>query len=676
MKKSILLICIVLLLALTMVMLFACDKGTKVMHQDDEVTTTDTGKDSGKTPSGGGSNPNPSGGGDQQPSGGSTPSGGDSGGGDTTPTQPQVVYTTVQKGQAFQNGSTINLPTNTKAIGISSDLSNGDASSSAEGDDILNQYLVAFDAYNKVLTGNDGRITFTVRHKFYYEHEMRIVDSVDDDGNPIQIKIYALDDSNNYIYKEDEHGDKIPLVDENGKVVFAEDCTDEKEILGEDDFELLQEDFGMDVIKVKVVRNFLFVCFIVKLPANFDYNNNNATYNMLLEDGTTHTFKRSDLPKIRSDFNDDFDYDAHYYTSNKFTQSYVINLETSKIYPLTGVNIDTIYDDGYILRSDDNKAYDVRCLADDSNLSLIDISGIINDPHTISVFKDKAGILYVMSDNVSTMTVSLKQSGTLPYVSYPNYIRNDQYYIPYILQDKKGNVYTFVNHKLKKVIGFDFNNAVLSYSEENYGENSNLILFDDDFVKGMQYGYLISGKFDDPLLYFDDMSVLNPGVNKIGDSNMGFRPGLNLNSHKHFAFYLDVSFLPAMLILDKTTFGLYIAIPDLYLDKVSVATTLGMPDGCQMSISFYEISLVYNNSPLDLTGIQDISYTYHDEEKYLEIKLFMGKDDSFNDIYYLTTIDLMMTEFPESIEFSLTTGKPARLLMGLASNIITIQPIN
>ncbi|MBO4694538.1 MAG: hypothetical protein J5656_01245 [Clostridia bacterium] len=676
MRKHFLIIVLVLMLALLLGTLVACsNKGTV---STTKLPDSDTGKVT-PTPN---PNPNPN----PQPSGGdsggsTTPDNPPSGGGDTNPDTPQptptpVVYTTVQRGQAFNNGATINLPTNTKAIGISSNLSDGNATSSADGDeDILNQYLVAFDEYNRVLTGNDGRITFTVRHKFYYEHETELVDGsdVDDEGNPIQIEVYVIDGEGNYVYKLDEHDEKIPLLDENGNVVFADDCTDEKEILGEDNFEILQEDFGMDVLKVKIVRNFMFVCFIVKLPADFDYSNNNATYNMLLEDGTAYVFTRSDLPKIRSDFSEDYDYDAHFYTSDLFTQSYVINLETSKIYPLNGISIDTIFEDGYV-KLNDNKAYDVRCLADDSNLSLIDISGIINDPHTISVFKDKAGILYVMADNVSTMTAALKQNGTLPYVSYPDYHRENKYYLPYIIQDKKGNVYTFINHKLKKIIGFDFDNNALEYSEENYGE-STIIVFDDEFMKGVHYNYLICGNYSDAGYQLVDMSLYSAGEKlELID---GFYPSYCYE--KHFGFYMDKSiFFPFIFVLDMKeflNFGLYIAIPDMYLSSISVSTILGLPDGFGMDVSYYRIPLVFNNSPLDLTGIQDITYIYHEEDQYLEIKLFMGKDDSFNDIYYYTTVDLMMTEFPESIEFTLNRTTPTRGY-SVGENIITIQPIN
>ena len=286
----------------------------------------------------------------------------------------------------------------------------------------------------------------------------------------------------------------------------------------------------------------------------------------------------------------------------------------------------------------------------------------------------KAGILYVMADNVSTMTTTLKQNGTLPYVSYPNYDRNGTSYLPYILQDKKGNAYTFVNHKLKKIIGFDFDNNVLEYSEENYGEND-LIIFADKFMKGAKYNYLIFEKSEYPNIFFIDFNGYNLG-DEIIPSTYTFRP--QVESDNHIGFYLDISFLPAIFVLDKkvlTNFGLYIAIPELYLDKISVSTIYGLPDGCSMEFSFYQIPLVYNNSPLDLTGIQDIIYTYHKEDQYLEIRLFMGKDDSFNDIYYYTTVDLMMTEFPESIEFTLTKTTPTRGY-SVGENIITIQPIN
>ena len=194
-----------------------------------------------------------------------------------------------------------------------------------------------------MLTGSAGRISFTITRKIYYQHEtitVPVLDEfgepvLDDNNEPVTQEIYKKDTDGHYIYKLDEHDEKIPLLDENGDYIFADDCTDEEEVLGEVEIEIFQEDFGMSVLKIKVIRNFVFVCFVLPVPD--ECYTSNKTYTMLLANGTVISFSRYDLPAPRG--NNDPDYDMVNYTNGYFTQSYVINLETDKIYPLNGVNI-------------------------------------------------------------------------------------------------------------------------------------------------------------------------------------------------------------------------------------------------------------------------------------------------------------------------------------------------
>ena len=725
MRKHVLIFFVALMLILAIFTLVACSgNDSTTSTPQNNIDNNPSGDQGGNQPSGG---DQPSG---NQPSGGDNsgnqPSGGDNGQGNpdtnTTPNPPAPTYTVVQS-TVNLGDYTINIPDNAKSIGIVADIEPDSATTSADDDEThLLGYLAAFDEYNKLLTGKGGRISFTTTRKYYYKHATETATVLDESGEPlvdengevITQDIYVLDENENYVYELDEHGDKIPLLDEDGNYVFAEDCEDDKEVFGEVEVELLQEDFGMSVIKIKVIRNFIFICFALPVPDEC-YETNN-TYTMLLADGTVFEFTRRDLPALRGD--NDNNYDVTNYTSDLFTQSYVINLDNSKIYPLNGVNIAELNEYGFAF-VDDDKVYDIRLIEGDDNLRLIDISGIINDENTVSTHKDKNGIIYVESKNSSRITTNIFQNGTLPCVFYPkNNIEGQSginVLMPYILIDKQGNAYiNNINH-FNMIIGLDKETNKLIFSEQSYGNGKEPLIFDYtdpyDSYFVIQYNYLMLTYYGGSYGTTNGSAYCSFETTRIDLSTNEKAPGDRLWSYNYECLNNSYSGQVLVYTFNENICGAYFILDTFGIRDVSslggfdeAEDINGEPlhkSNAQFAIAFktfsnladkynidsnkwyysyewawYLFDVKYNGTTIDPSTVENFLWQIDYVNKYINFTLFMGKDDSFNDIYYYGSIDFTASTLPEFFEVQSSSDRPTRDSEELSENIIVIQPLN
>lgn len=282
----------------------------------------------------------------------------------------------------------------------------------------------------------------------------------------------------NYVYELDASGKEIPRQERNADniedYVYAdtipEDELDEKEKIVEVTIVKSQDTFALDIIKLKVVNNFAFICFAIPIP---DECYSGGVYTIEEADGTITRFTATDLPERKTEANADR-YDSVDYYTNRFVQSYILDTNTGKIYALGNNNLDEVDDFGMALMGD--KKYEIRLDDEDKiNLTLRDISSNIVDYEgnsALAVYKDRNGIIYVKEsyENRTKTGIVHYDNINLTFVYYSlNFDNNDYgWKTPSFIFDYKNNAYSFKDGKLKMVIGYDKSTNELKYSEEDY----------------------------------------------------------------------------------------------------------------------------------------------------------------------------------------------------------------
>lgn len=286
----------------------------------------------------------------------------------------------------------------------------------------------------------------------------------------------------NYIYELDESGNEIPRQERNADNVvdyvyadtIPEDELDEKEKIVEVTIVKSQDTFALDIIKLKVVNNFAFICFAIPIP---DECYLGGVYTIEEADGTITRFTATDLPERKTEANADR-YDSVDYYTNRFVQSYILDTNTGKIYALGDNNLDEVDEFGMALIG--NKKYEIRLDDEDKvTLTLRDISKNIVDYEgnsALAVYKDKNGIIYVKEsyENRTLVDVVHYSNINITFVYYsvlmePNHAK---WYTPPFVFDFKNNAYSFIDGQLKMVIGYDDETKKLVYSEKDYSKTN------------------------------------------------------------------------------------------------------------------------------------------------------------------------------------------------------------
>ncbi len=286
----------------------------------------------------------------------------------------------------------------------------------------------------------------------------------------------------NYVYELDASGKEIPRQERNADniedYVYAdtipEDELDEKEKIVEVTIVKSQDTFALDIIKLKVVNNFAFICFAIPIP---DECYLGGVYTIEEADGTITRFTATDLPERKTEANADR-YDSVDYYTNRFVQSYILDTNTGKIYALGNNNLDEVDEFGMALIG--NKKYEIRLDDEDKvTLTLRDISKNIVDYEgnsALAVYKDKNGIIYVKEsyENRTLVDVVHYNNINITFVYYsvlmePNHAK---WYTPPFVFDFKNNAYSFIDGQLKMVIGYDDETKKLVYSEKDYSKTN------------------------------------------------------------------------------------------------------------------------------------------------------------------------------------------------------------
>lgn len=286
----------------------------------------------------------------------------------------------------------------------------------------------------------------------------------------------------NYVYELDESGNEIPRQERNADNVvdyvyadtIPEDELDEKEKIVEVTIVKSQDTFALDIIKLKVVNNFAFICFAIPIP---DECYLGGVYTIEEADGTITRFTAADLPERKTEANAD-KYDSVDYYTNRFVQSYILDTNTGKIYALGENNLDEVDEFGMALMGD--KKYEIRLDDEDKiNLTLRDISSNIVDYEgnsALAVYKDRNGIIYVKEsyENRTLVDVVHYSNINITFVYYsvlmePNHAK---WYTPPFVFDFKNNAYSFIDGQLKMVIGYDDETKKLVYSEKDYSKTN------------------------------------------------------------------------------------------------------------------------------------------------------------------------------------------------------------
>lgn len=286
----------------------------------------------------------------------------------------------------------------------------------------------------------------------------------------------------NYVYELDASGKEIPRQERNADniedYVYAdtipEDELDEKEKIVEVTIVKSQDTFALDIIKLKVVNNFAFICFAIPIP---DECYSGGVYTIEEADGTITRFTAADLPERKTEANAD-KYDSVDYYTNRFVQSYILDTNTGKIYALGDNNLDEVDEFGMALIG--NKKYEIRLDDEDKvTLTLRDISKNIVDYEgnsALAVYKDKNGIIYVKEsyENRTLVDVVHYNNINITFVYYsvlmePNHAK---WYTPPFVFDFKNNAYSFIDGQLKMVIGYDDETKKLVYSEKDYSKTN------------------------------------------------------------------------------------------------------------------------------------------------------------------------------------------------------------
>lgn len=286
----------------------------------------------------------------------------------------------------------------------------------------------------------------------------------------------------NYIYELDANGNEIPRqeINEDNVVdyVYADTVPegelDKKEKIVEVTIVKSQDTFALDIIKLKVVNNFAFICFAIPVP---DECYLGGVYTIEEADGTITRFTADDLPERKTEANA-AKYDSVDYYTNRFVQSYILDTNTGKIYALGNNNLDEVDEFGMALIG--NKKYEIRLDDEDKvTLTLRDISKNIVDYEgnsALAVYKDKNGIIYVKEsyENRTLVDVVHYSNINITFVYYsvlmePNHAK---WYTPPFVFDFKNNAYSFIDGQLKMVIGYDDETKKLVYSEKDYSKTN------------------------------------------------------------------------------------------------------------------------------------------------------------------------------------------------------------
>lgn len=299
-----------------------------------------------------------------------------------------------------------------------------------------------------------------------------------------------------YIYEKDEAGNVIPRTERVDDVVdyvyadtISEDELDPKEQLLEVTIEKTQGDFALDIIKLKVVNNFAFICFALPVPEEC-YNG--GVYTIQEADGTITTFTVADLPERKTEANASYYDDVKYYT-NKFVQSYVLDINTEKIYPMvsgkTAIDIEKIDEFGFITVGD--QIYEVRLSEGNTDtLSLRKITEIINDDimETVNTYKDKNGIVYIQSKVEKDVRIIYNRVVDIYFVYYPyTNLNYTEWLTPYIFFDTSNNAYIISDNQLKMITGIETTESshkfILSETDYSRGtEKLNIRSFSNDKI--------------------------------------------------------------------------------------------------------------------------------------------------------------------------------------------------
>lgn len=286
----------------------------------------------------------------------------------------------------------------------------------------------------------------------------------------------------NYVYELDASGKEIPRQERNADniedYVYADTVPegelDKKEKIVEVTIVKSQDTFALDIIKLKVVNNFAFICFAIPIP---DECYLGGVYTIEEADGTITRFTATDLPERKTEANADR-YDSVDYYTNRFVQSYILDTNTGKIYALGNNNLDEVDEFGMALIG--NKKYEIRLDDEDKvTLTLRDISKNIVDYEgnsALAVYKDKNGIIYVKEsyENRTLVDVVHYNNINITFVYYsvlmePNHAK---WYTPPFVFDFKNNAYSFIDGQLKMVIGYDDETKKLVYSEKDYSKTN------------------------------------------------------------------------------------------------------------------------------------------------------------------------------------------------------------
>lgn len=293
-----------------------------------------------------------------------------------------------------------------------------------------------------------------------------------------------------YVYEKDSNGLEILRTERVGNVIdyvyadiIPENELDAKEKIVEVTIEKTQGEFSLDIIKLKVVNNFAFICFSVPIP---DECYSGGTYTIEEVDGTITRFTSADLPERKTDANADY-YDSVKYYTNVFVQSYVIDINTEKIYSLEGFNIDEVDEFGLVTIA--HNIYEVRLEDNSVNLTFRDITIWANDTvmETINTYKDRNGIIYVQSLKSRDIEIMYVKSVKMFIVYYPYTYSTDwggNWKTPYIFFDASNNAYVVSEEQLKKIEGIETTSAgsykfILSKKDYSRGEEKLII---KDFV--------------------------------------------------------------------------------------------------------------------------------------------------------------------------------------------------
>lgn len=308
----------------------------------------------------------------------------------------------------------------------------------------------------------------------------------------------------NYVYELDASGKEIPRQERNADniedYVYADTVPegelDKKEKIVEVTIVRSQDTFALDIIKLKVVNNFAFICFAIPVP---DECYLGGVYTIEEADGTITRFTATDLPERKTEANADR-YDSVDYYTNRFVQSYILDTNTGKIYALGENNLDEVDEFGMALMGD--KKYEIRLDDEDKvTLTLRDISKNIVDYEgnsALAVYKDKNGIIYVKEsyENRTLVDVVHYNNINITFVYYsvlmePNHAK---WYTPPFVFDFKNNAYSFIDGQLKMVIGYDNETKKLVYSEKDYSKTNEKLQL-RSFATGMIFENRIQDVF-------------------------------------------------------------------------------------------------------------------------------------------------------------------------------------